>query len=199
MHRAVPIAGIGVFLCTVSVVSLRAVPQPQSPYPPAQPKKLAASPTSAERGEQLVMLGGCNDCHTPKLPGGRLNMARALSGQPVGGPLPAVASGAVSANMMLTAWRGPWGVTLARNITPDKETGIGAWSLADFKRTLRTGVDPRGQVLNPPMPIPMLQNLPDEDLEAIFNYLRTVKPVRNDTSGKPVGAAGVRAERGTQR
>jgi mono/diheme cytochrome c family protein len=184
MPRVVPLVGILLVACLVTLVAVGAVPPPQSPYPPPQPKVLAQSATSAARGEQLVMLGGCNDCHTPKLPGGRLNVARALSGQPLGAPIPPDAPGAVTANMMLTAWRGPWGVTVARNITPDKETGIGAWTLADFKRTIRTGVDPKGQVLNPPMPIEGLQNLPDEDLEAIYNYLRTLKPVRNDTSGK---------------
>jgi hypothetical protein len=84
------------------------------------------------------------------------------------------------ANMMLTQWRGPWGLTITRNLTPDKETGIGTWTVEDFKKTLRTGIDPKGQVLRPPMPIPGLQNLPDEDLEAIFAFLNTVKPVRND-------------------
>ena len=69
--------------------------------------------------------------------------------------------------MMLTAWRGPWGVSLARNLTPDKETGIGSWTLADFKKTLRTGVNPKGEVLMPPMPIAEIQNLPDQDLDAI--------------------------------
>jgi hypothetical protein len=168
----------------LALVSLVAVAQPQSPYPPAQPQKLVTASTSAARGEQLVMLGGCNDCHTPKLPGGRLNVSRLLSGQPVGAPVPPDVPGAVTTTMHLTVWRGPWGVSMARNITPDNETGIGSWSLADFKRTIRTGVDPKGQVLNPPMPIPTLQNLPDEDLEAIYNYLRTLKPIRNDTSGK---------------
>jgi mono/diheme cytochrome c family protein len=181
MARTAPFVGICVF---VSILSIVALAQTQSPYPPAQPKRLVSDATSAARGEQLVMLGGCNDCHTPKLPGGRLNVSRLLSGQPLGGPVPPAAPGAVTTNMHLTAWRGPWGVSLSRNITPENETGIGTWSLADFKRTIRTGVDPKGQVLNPPMPIPTLQNLPDEDLEAIYNYLRTVKAVRNDTSGK---------------
>ena len=81
--------------------------------------------------------------------------------------------------MLLTAWRGPWGVSLARNLTPDKEAGIGNWTLADFKTTIRTGVNPKGEVLMPPMPIGQLQNLPDQDLETIFAFLRTIKPVHN--------------------
>ena len=182
MRRAAP--SVFVLLVIVLVTSLAARQQPKSPYPRARPARLAASPTSAERGAQLVMLGGCNDCHTPKMPNGMPNLARTLSGQPLSAALPPEVTGGISANMHLTAWRGPWGVTLARNITPDNATGIGTWTLEDFKRTMRTGIDPKGVVLQPPMPIPMLQNLPDEDLEAIFSYLRTLKPIVNDTSGR---------------
>jgi mono/diheme cytochrome c family protein len=182
MRRVAP--SVFVFLVVVLVTSLAAGQQPKSPYPPAQPARLAASPTSAQRGAQLVMLGGCNDCHTPKLQNGMPNLARTLSGQPLNAPLPPEVTGGVSANMHLTAWRGPWGVTMARNLTPDKATGIGTWTLADFKKTIRTGVDPKGVVIQPPMPIAMYQNLPDEDLEAIFSYLRTLKPIVNDTSGR---------------
>ncbi len=199
MLRVAPLGVLAVALAGATLVTLAANPQPQSPYPPPQPMTFAAVPTSAARGAQLIMLGGCHDCHTPKLPGGRLDLARALSGQPLGGPIPAETPGGVCSNMMQTAWRGPWGVTITRNLTPDKETGIGNWSLTDFKRTLRTGVDPKGQVLNPPMPIAMYQNLPDQDLEAIFNYLRTVKPVHNDTSGKVVVKPAVPKEESPRR
>ncbi len=155
----------------------------RGPYPVPNPERLAPGSTSAARGRQLVMLGGCNDCHTPKLPNGQPDMSRMLSGHPEGGPIPPEAEGAVTTNMLLTAWRGPWGLTLARNITPDRETGIGSWTLQDFKRTIRTGVDPKGEALYPPMPIPDMQNLPDEDLTAIYNYLRTVKPIHNAVRG----------------
>lgn len=157
-----------------------------SPYPPARPEKLAAGSTSAARGRQLVMLGGCNDCHTPKLPDGRPDMTRMLSGHPQGGPIPPEAEGAVSANMLLTAWRGPWGLTLSRNLTPDKKTGIGDWTLEDFKKTIRTGINPKGEVLYPPMPIAEMQNMPDEDLTAIYNFLRTVKPIQNDIRSRAI-------------
>jgi hypothetical protein len=162
---------------------------PKPLYPPGKAEKLAVPPTSVARGRQLVMMGGCNDCHTPKLPDGRPDMSLQLSGHPEGGPIPDEIENGASTNLLLTAWRGPWGLTLSRNITPDKETGIGNWTLADFKKTLRTGVDPNGEVLYPPMPIPMYQNLPDEDLTAIWNYLRTVKPIRNNTRGRMLGAA----------
>jgi mono/diheme cytochrome c family protein len=150
----------------------------QSPYPPAKPQAPAPA-ASLKRGGQLVLLGGCDDCHTPKLQGGVPDMARRFSGHPLNGPLPPETAGAITTNMLLTAWRGPWGLSLTANITPDTETGIGKWTVEDFKKTIRTGVDPTGYVLKPPMPIPTLQNLPDADLEAIFRFLKSQKPIRN--------------------
>jgi len=155
--------------------------QPANPYPP--PKPMAMAPAgSVARGAQLALLGGCHDCHTPKLPNGAVDMSKPLMGHPQSAPLPPDVAGGVSTNMLLTAWRGPWGVSLARNLTPDKDTGIGNWTLAQFKSTIRTGVNPKGEVLRPPMPIANLQNLPDADLEALFAYLKSLKPVSN-----PVG------------
>lgn len=167
-----------VVLAAVAIVPLVAGQAPANPYPPPKPQAMAA-PGSAARGAQLVMLGGCHDCHTPKLPNGAIDMSRALSGHPADAPLAPEVVGGVSTNMLLTSWRGPWGVSLARNLTPDKETGLGDWTLADFKKTIRTGTNKKGEVLMPPMPIATLQNLPDQDLGAIYAYLRTLKPIRN--------------------
>ncbi len=178
MRRDAPISFAVAVICTVAVVSL-AARQAKSPYPPAKPEAAASPATSVKRGEQLTMLGGCHDCHTPKLANGQLDMSRMLSGHPADAPLAPDGKGGVSTNLMLTSWKGPWGMTLTRNITPDKDTGIGTWTLADFKKTIRTGVNPKGEVLMPPMPIPTLQNLPEQDLEAIYNYLMTVKPIHN--------------------
>jgi mono/diheme cytochrome c family protein len=172
-----PLVAMGAFAVALVAVPL-AAQQAANPYPPAKPQ--AAAPAgSAARGAQLVMLGGCHDCHTPKLPNGEPDMSRPLSGHPENAPLAPEVMGGLSTNMMLTAWRGPWGVTLTRNLTPDRETGIGAWTFEDFRKTLRTGVNPKGEVLLPPMPIPGLQNLPDSDLRAIFAYLKTLKPIHN--------------------
>jgi hypothetical protein len=93
--------------------------------------------------------------------------------------LPPEVAGAIAVNPLLTAWRGPWGLTLTANITPDRETRIGKWTLADFEKTIRTGVDPTGHVIKSPMPITSLQNLPDADLEAIFRFLQAQKPIKN--------------------
>jgi mono/diheme cytochrome c family protein len=162
----------------LAAVPLAAQPPSSTPYPPAKPPAAAPAGTAA-RGAQLVMLGGCHDCHTPKLENGAIDYSRPLMGHPENAPLAPEVTGGVSTNMLLTSWRGPWGVTLARNLTPDKETGIGSWTYEDFRKTIRTGVNPKGEALLPPMPIPTLQNTPESDLKAIYAYLRTLKPVRN--------------------
>lgn len=186
-----PLFVIGAFaLVTIASASLVAQ-KTDGPYPKAKPET-AAAPGSAARGAQLVSLGGCHDCHTPKLQNGAADMSRPLMGHPESAPLAPEVTGGVSTNMLLTAWRGPWGVTLARNLTPDKETGIGTWTFEDFRKTMRTGVNPRGEVLLPPMPIANLQNLPESDLRAIYNYLRTLKPMHNHVGrvAPPQTAAG---------
>lgn len=65
------------------------------------------------------------------------------------------------------------------NLTPDEETGIGRWSEEDFVRTIRTGRNPQGRELHPFMPWHEQQRMTDDDLRAIYRYLRTVKPIRN--------------------
>ncbi len=184
MTRTALAVGVSALVAVASITYVIGQ-QPGNPSPPAKPQPLAPAGTVA-RGAQLVMLGGCNDCHTPKLQNGEPDMSRALSGHPENAPLAPNVVGGISTNMMLTAWRGPWGVSLSRNITPDKETGIGSWTLADFKKTIRTGVNPKGEVLMPPMPIAQFQNLPDSDLDAIYAYLRTVKPIRNVVGHVPM-------------
>jgi mono/diheme cytochrome c family protein len=178
-------ATVAVSLALLSIVSIplfaRQAPGPG--LPPAKP--MPPAKTQAGRGEQLVMLGGCHDCHTPKGQNFALDLTRSLSGHPADAPLPPDVIGGVSTNMMFTAWRGPWGVTLARNITPDKETGIGDWTAADFRKLIRTGINKKGETILPPMPIPTYQNLPDQDLDAIFAYLQTQKPIKNAV-GKPM-------------
>ena len=66
------------------------------------------------------------------------------------------------------------------NITPDSATGIGRWSEADFVRTIRTGVNPSGDTLHPIMPWRELRRMTDDDLRAIYLFLRTVPPVHHD-------------------
>jgi mono/diheme cytochrome c family protein len=65
------------------------------------------------------------------------------------------------------------------NLTPDAETGIGRWSEDDFLRTIRTGVNPRGDTLHAFMPWREYRRMTDDDLRAIYRYLRTVPAIRN--------------------
>jgi len=65
------------------------------------------------------------------------------------------------------------------NLTPDSATGIGRWSEADFMRTIRTGVDPKGDTLHPFMPWHENRRMTDDDLRAIYRFLRTLPPVAN--------------------
>lgn len=64
----------------------------------------------------------------------------------------------------------------AANITPDVETGIGAWSESDFVRAMREGRRPDGRMLDPAMPLSMTKHLTDDELRALYSYLRTLPP-----------------------
>jgi mono/diheme cytochrome c family protein len=144
---------------------------------------------SIARGRYLVTLGGCNDCHTPKLlrPTGPVpDSSRFLSGHPADMELPPVPPGVLGPDRWgalvspgLTAWAGPWGVSFTANLTPDAK-GLGPWSAEQFIQTMRTGKHLGvGRPILPPMPWYDIGQLTDEDLRAIFAYLRTIKPVPN--------------------
>ncbi len=153
----------------------------------AEPAADAAASKLAH-GKYLVTIAGCNDCHTPLVmgpEGPERDMTRMLSGHPeslVMPPRPVLPEGpwgAVAA-ATFTAWSGPWGVSFTANLTPDPETGLGKWTLQNFRDTLRTGRRMgRGREILPPMPIPMYKNLTDEDIESIFVYLQSIPAVKN--------------------
>lgn len=139
------------------------------------------------RGKYLVTTSGCHDCHTPWVMGPKgphPDMTRALSGHPADAQLPPAPKPTgpwiVAASATNTAWSGPWGVSYTANLTPDPETGLGKWTLKNFKDTIRTGRRMgRGREILPPMPIPMYKNFNDADLEAIFAYLQTIPALQN--------------------
>ncbi len=140
-----------------------------------------------ERGAQLVKTMGCNDCHAPwKMgPNGpEMDMSRALTGHPADMvmPPPPPPSGPWIGHVGATntAWAGPWGVSFTANLTPDKETGLGAWTEDMFIATMRTGRHQgKGRHILPPMPYWMVGALPDEDIKSIFAYLQSLAPVKN--------------------
>ena len=159
----------------------------------ALPVLAAETPASGQtdkvaRGKYLVTIAGCNDCHTPWKPGPNgpaPDMTRMLSGHPetlAMPPAPQLPEGPwlVTAAGTNTAWSGPWGVSFTANLTPDPETGLGKWTLRNFVDTIRSGRHMgRGRQILPPMPIPMYKHMTDEDLEAIYTYLRTIPVVVN--------------------
>ena len=116
----------------------------------ARPNAAAFDKETVRRGEQLAGYGNCHVCHTR--PGGR----------PFAGGLPLPT---------------PFGVIHTTNITPDVETGIGAWSEQAFIRAMREGVDRHGRHLYPAFPYDYYTKVTDADLKAIYAFLMTRPPV----------------------
>jgi len=189
--------------CNETASARREAPSRQAAQvAPSQPAAKAAPMSQADRvrlGEHLVTTSACHDCHTPlKMgPNGPApDMSRKLSGHPEGMDLPPAPppSGPwiVSAAATNTAWAGPWGTSFTANLTPDKETGTGAWSEQTFVRAIRTGRHMgQGRPILPPMPVPVYQNFSDDELKAIFAYLQSIPPIKNRVPAPlpPVAAA----------
>lgn len=144
-----------------------------------------------ERGRYMVTAGGCNDCHTPKIfgpKGMQPDTSRMLSGHPAETELPSFDPKKIGPGHWvlfapsLTASVGPWGATFSANLTPDSLTGLGAWKEENFLKLFQNGrhmgMDD-GRPIMPPMPWSEIAKMEDEDLKAIFAYLKTIKPVRN--------------------
>jgi mono/diheme cytochrome c family protein len=108
--------------------------------------------TQIEKGRYLVVVGDCASCHT--VPGGR----PFAGGRPI---------------------ETPFGNILAPNITPDRDTGIGAWSDDEFDRAVRKGVREDGSLLYPAMPYNAYTKMSREEVLAIRAYLNTVEAVPN--------------------
>jgi len=129
------------------------------------PLPAKASDASIARGQYLVTIAGCNDCHTPGYFLGKPDMGRFLGGSDVGFEIPGM------------------GVFLGRNLTPDRGTGIGDWTTEQIVTALQTGVRPDGRKLAPIMPYNAFAHLTKEDVTAIADYLKTIKPVHNAVHG----------------
>ena len=161
----------------------------QNPSEDLSQVKATPKESSVEHGKYLVEIMGCNDCHSPKRMGANgpeVIPELLLSGFPSDRPIvkfdiDLIKEGFAMFYPDLTAGAGPWGVTFAANLTPD-ETGIGNWTTAQFKKALTEGkykgLD-GGRMLLPPMPWFNYINLTDEDVNAIFAYLKSITPVKN--------------------
>jgi mono/diheme cytochrome c family protein len=112
---------------------------------------------SVRRGFYLVTIGHCMECHSPEADDHGINFANVGKGG--------------------REFKGPWGATVARNITSHKTAGIGAWSDAEIKAAITKGVRKDGTKLRPPMAFELYASMTDADLSAVVAYLRTVPPL----------------------
>jgi len=125
--------------------------------------EIAAAQDNAllERGGYLVnAVMACDGCHTPRGPAG-LDMSKRFSGG-------------------WQVWDEPAYLVRGSNITPDRETGIGGWTIADMKRLLTDGKRPNGVQVAEQMPYPHYKILTPRDLEAVAAYSLSVPTVRNE-------------------
>ena len=144
-----------------------------------------------ERGRYLTTIASCQDCHSPKImtaEGPVVDETRAFSGAPANSKLADIDTTEITPGKWylgssdLTTWVGPWGVSFAANLTPDKETGSGAWTEELFMKMLRTGKfmgADAGRPIMPPMPWEFINKMTDEDLKSVFAYLQSLPPVSN--------------------
>lgn len=150
-----------------------AVPPLLPPPPPQAPQATAApAPTSSgatDRGEYLAALMHCASCHATPGPDGRPDPARPLAG---GKAMRPFGAGLVSLGT---------GVLIAGNLTPDRETGLGAWTAEDLGRAVKLLVRPDGTVIRGPMQLYAAgwSAIDDRDLAALAAFLKRLPPVRN--------------------
>jgi cytochrome c553 len=144
-----------------------------------------------QRGKYLVdTVGACGHCHTPRA-GAEYNMDMYLAGHPANAPYPRYNFSMMQQGIFvltspqMSAFSGPFGTSFASNLTSDKETGLGEWTEKMFIDAMRTGHH-QGNTSNrkifPPMPTKHYAQMSDTDLKAIWAYLRTIKPVKNEVS-----------------
>jgi len=168
-----------------------APPQPMDFGPVVMGEAPAHDYSAAQiaRGKSLVAFGGCNDCHTPfnidpETGATYQDMSRMLSGHPRNAPDPigpltpgdmAIFGGSGTSIMM------PIGIVYTANLTPDISSGTGSWTEQMFLDIFRTAkhLGGDGRPVLPPMPWPSVASLPDEDIIAIFAYLRSIPPIVN--------------------
>jgi len=143
------------------------------------------------RGKYWVDISGCHDCHSPKVfrpDGTYVDTTKILSGSPAGTKLLPVDKRSYKVGFWmlfspdLTFYVGSWGINYAANITPDSTTGIGTWSEKNFLDAIRKGKhagQEGGRDILPPMPWRKYAKLHDDDLKAIYAYLRTIPPIHN--------------------
>jgi hypothetical protein len=142
-----------------------------------------------KRGDYVVTTASCGDCHSPKVMtqmGPVPDSTRLLSGHPATDPLPPLDDKPTKPGNWiyigpdLTTFVGPWGISYTANLTPDSATGIGAWNETTFINTIRNGKHlGNGRPILPPMPWNFISKMTDDDLKAVFAYLKSLPPISN--------------------
>jgi len=125
----------------------------------------AHADSQIERGKYLVVLASCNDCHTPGFFLGNPDMSKYLGGSDVAFELPGL------------------GAFAGRNITPDKETGLGNWTAEQIAAAITTGKRPDGRQLAPIMPYHAFSYMTKDDVAAIVAFLQSIPAVKNEVVG----------------
>lgn len=144
-----------------------------------------------KRGKYLVdAVAACGHCHTPRA-GAEYNMDMYLAGHPAEKPYPKLTGTMMQQGIfiisspLLSVFSGPFGTSFATNLTPDKETGLGEWTEKMFIDAMRTGYhqgNKDNRKIFPPMPTKHYALMTDADLKAIWSYLKSIKPVKNEVS-----------------
>jgi hypothetical protein len=181
-------------LSIVSLISLFMLIQCNSPETTtpavAKEESFDGFESQVKWGEHLVTVGGCHDCHSPKKMtpmGPEIDSSMMLAGHIAGSPQPPVEnkkdmqSKGLIITADLTTWIGPWGTSYTANLTSDS-TGIGQWKEEQFFTALRQGKFKglaSGRDLLPPMPWQMYRNFTDDEIKAVFAYLKSTKPIKN--------------------
>lgn len=151
------------------------------------------------RGKYLVNTSGCHDCHTPWKMGAKgpePDMTRMLSGHPEGVVMeePVLRPGQWAGGPTNTVFKGPWGTSFTANLTPDVNTGLGIWTQEMFMRAIREGKHMgQSRPILPPMPWPVYRNFSDDDLRAVYAYLRTIPAIHNRVP-EPLPPPGLKEE-----
>jgi hypothetical protein len=135
-------------------------------------RALAQNADLVARGKYLVeVAANCGECHTPLTATGEPDDARHLAGHVTGTPVPS--------NTSFKDFH-TGAVTYARNLTPDRETGLGGWTKEEFRLALREGIARGGRPLRRPMPWERFRKLfSDADVDAIWAYLQSLPAVKN--------------------
>jgi len=130
------------------------MPLPESYGPPVGHVMAPSADDKIAHGEYLATIGHCFECHTPQTADGGRDYENRYG---AGG----------------SEFHGPWGTSVAANITP---AGLGSYTDEELKTIIQTGVRPNGSKLLPPMAVPYYANISAADMDALVAYLRSVPP-----------------------